>query len=61
LSPQLQVEAALDDAKEILSLGILVRDDTSIKPPDGSFHGLFHTGVVRRRSLDDIVKLHHDI
>lgn len=61
LSSHFQVEPSLDDAEEVLLLGILVCGDASVKPAYGSFHGLLHAGVVGRGCLDDIVELHHDV
>ena len=44
--PQLEVEAALDDAEEVLRLGFLVGCYTAVEPAYRSLHGFAHAGFV---------------
>jgi hypothetical protein len=61
LSPQIEIEAALYDAEEILLLGLLVGVDAAVEPADGALHGLLHAGVVGRGGGNHVVELHHDV
>jgi hypothetical protein len=61
LSPQVEVEAALYDAEEVLRLGLLVRLDAAVEPADGALHGLLHARVVGRGGGNHVVELHHDV
>lgn len=61
LTTQVEVETALDDAEEVLSVGVLVGGDTAVEPADAAVHGFLHASVVGRRGLDDVVELHDDV
>lgn len=56
-----EVEAALDDAEQVLSVRVLVGGDAPVEPSDAAFHGLLHARVIGRGGLDDIVELHDDV
>lgn len=61
LSPEFEIKSALNDAKQVLLLGVLVGNDAPIKPSDGAIRGFFDPGVIRRCGLDDVVQLHDDV
>ena len=44
--PQLEVKAALDDAEEVLGIGVFVGCYAAVEPAYRSFHGFAHTGFV---------------
>ena len=41
-----QIQAALDDAEEILSMGIFVSSNAPVQPPHAALHGLPHSCFV---------------
>ena len=52
--------STLNDAKQVLHVGALVRSDASVKPPNRPFHGLVNS-LVRCRRRYYIIQRHHDI
>ena len=56
-----QVEAALDDAEEVLGRGVGVRGYAAVEPADGAVHGFFYSGVVGGGGGDYVVQLHYDV
>ena len=44
--PQLEVKAALDNAEEVLGVGVLVGCYAAVEPAYRSFHGFAHAGFV---------------
>ena len=56
---KLQIKPALDDAEEILSVGLFVSCDAPIEPPYGSVRGFFYPLVVWRGCSYDVVQLHY--
>jgi hypothetical protein len=61
LAAHVEVEAALDDAEEVLSLGVLVGLHAAVEPADGALHGLLHARVVGRGGCNHVVELHDDV
>lgn len=58
-TPEVKVEAALDDAEEVLAVGVLVGFYAAVEPADGAVHGFGHAGEVGGGRGDDVVELHY--
>jgi hypothetical protein len=58
---QLEIEAALDDAEEILAFWFLVSGYAAIEPSNRSVHGFFDPLMVWRSCCNHVVELHDDV
>ena len=73
LAAHLEVEAALDDAEEVLTLGVAgaggggewvgleVLVNAAVKPAHRAVHGVAHSLFVGRGSRNHVVELHDDV
>lgn len=61
LSAHVKVETALNDAEQVLAVGVLVGLYAAVKPANRALHGLLHAGMVGRSGGNDIVELHDDV